>query len=98
MKKLRVRFNQTQDFYSHRFFKGGLKEGGDFEPHQGKNYAIHNGEHPGSGHVIQWECLDLYLWINCGSGRNWNEAAAIAKRILTKKLLRIPATIEIMEA
>ena len=65
---------------------GGRKSSGEFYP---------NGEHPGKGGVIRWDCFELNFWFSCGCGRSWREAASIAKRRLYR-MIGVPAYVEII--
>ena len=72
------------------YWDGGKRPGGDFHPE-----GVPEG-HPGKDHTITWGCFELNFWFNCGSGRSWREASAIARRRL-QHLTKVPATIEAIE-
>ena len=71
------------------YWDGGKKSGGEFHVTDCPN------EHPGKNHTIRWGSFGLNFWFNCGSGRSWKEATAIAKRRL-QHLVKVPATIEVI--
>ena len=87
---LRVKFAEPTGGY----WDGGKKSGGDFIP---VSYYDRDGysKHPGVGETVRWGCFELNFWFNCGSGRSWKEASAIAKRTLQKRL-KIKSTVEII--
>lgn len=83
---LKLTFNEPM----YGYWDGGKKSGGEFHPQ-----PWNGGVHPGKDCTIKWGCFDLNFWFNCGSGRSWKEAVAIAKRRL-QHICQAPATIEII--
>ena len=78
---LKVRFPEARFGY----WDGGVKEGGEF------HVQSFSPEHPGKNITLTWGCWALNFWFNCGSGRSWKEAAAIAARRL-KHLCKVVGT------
>lgn len=76
---------------------GGKRYGGEFTPELAVKMDVQNPTdcHPGKDYTIKWGSFELNYWFNCGSGRSWKEAAAIAKRRLAH-LCSVPATIEVI--
>lgn len=67
------------------YWDGGEKSGGEFHA----DYFTTT--HPGKDITMRWGCWELNFWFNCGSGRSWKEATAIAVRKL-KHLCTVEGT------